>query len=54
MLDFAPAHHERADHAHDTDDEIYCAACGQLMTRGRWRIAATQLRYLIYDSDPRA
>jgi hypothetical protein len=39
MLDFTPAHDQQSDAADGTDDEIYCAACGRSMTRGRWRIA---------------
>lgn len=39
MLDFTPAHDHRSDVADDTDDEIYCAACGFSVTRARWRIA---------------
>jgi len=37
MLDFAPQQGNQTDL--ESDDEIYCAACGHAMTRTRWRIA---------------
>ena len=39
MLDDAAAHDERTEAALKTDDPIYCAGCGHLVTRGRWRIS---------------
>jgi len=38
MLDIAPEGRDRADTVLSTDDALYCAACGLLMTRGRWRV----------------
>lgn len=39
MLDNATAHDDRTDAAFATDDAIYCAGCGELVTRGRWRVS---------------
>lgn len=39
MLQIAPGAKIETDVATEEDDAIYCAACGQLATRGRWRIA---------------
>ena len=38
MLDIAPEGRDRSDTVLSTDDALYCAACGLLMTRGRWRV----------------
>lgn len=43
MLDIAPKitpeRRDEIDAELSTDDTLYCAACGTLMTRGRWRVA---------------
>lgn len=39
MLQIAPGAKIETDVADEEDDAIYCAACGHLATRGRWRIA---------------
>ena len=38
MLDTLAKEIVEADLREITDDAIYCAACGMLVTRGRWRI----------------
>lgn len=39
MLDSATASEIQADTTVDHDDEIFCAACGQSMTRQRWTVS---------------
>jgi len=39
MLDSATAPEIQADITVDNDDEIFCAACGQSMTRQRWAVS---------------
>jgi hypothetical protein len=38
MLDIAPERRDEIDAELSTDDTLYCAVCGVLMTRGRWRV----------------
>jgi hypothetical protein len=39
MLDFVPEGQSTVDLKAISDDEIFCANCGAVLTRGRWRIS---------------
>jgi len=38
MLQITPETETPADAEEKTDDALYCAGCGHLVTRGRWKI----------------